>query len=75
MKNTNQCPKCGCTNIIRIPRSWLQGNGGNFIPVGWGFTNIGVTRFVCEDCGFSEEWIEDEYDLNILKEEFQKRKK
>lgn len=72
MKNTNTCPKCKGTDIVRV-------GGGhephdNRIQVGWSiFSSVPVHRYVCCSCGFSEEWIDQE-DLRKLKEKFGKNK-
>lgn len=70
MKNTHTCPKCKGTDIVRV-------GGGhephdNRIQVGWSiFSSVPVHRYVCCDCGFSEEWIDQE-GLAQLKEKFGK---
>ncbi|MBR3359080.1 MAG: hypothetical protein IKG46_14805 [Solobacterium sp.] len=70
MKNTGICPKCGSAEIIRIEGQARAYGAGNNIPVGMTiFSYIKVPRYVCMDCGFSEEWI-DEKDLPVLWEKF-----
>jgi len=68
MKNSQRCPKCDHTEIIRV--EGIQGGygSGNVIPTG-GFTiwsSIKVTRYVCIKCGFCEEWIDSTQDLQRL---------
>lgn len=61
MKNSKQCPKCKSHDLIRIPGSIGAYGGGNHIPVGnKASQSVLVTRFVCMNCGYSEEWIEDD---------------
>lgn len=67
MKNTRVCPKCSGTDIIRFD-GWSGAHGaGNNIQVGVTiFSAVNVNRYVCCDCGFTEEWIDQE-DLWELK--------
>lgn len=67
MKNTKVCPKCESTDILRIPGKHTGYGSGNIIMLG--LTALGavkVTRFVCEQCGYSEEWIENKEDIQRL---------
>lgn len=66
MKNTYICPKCKSEDIVRVPGA----DGVNNIQVGWSiFSAIPVHRYVCCECGFSEEWI-DRDDILKLKEKY-----
>ena len=58
MKMKNKCPKCGSSDIIMIPgKSGAHGVGNN-IQVGLTvFSAVLVNRYVCCECGYSEEWI------------------
>ncbi len=57
MKNTNTCPKCPSTDIILIPAQ-PNNSHSNYIAIGmWAWQTVPVTRFLCGNCGFSEEWI------------------
>ena len=63
MKNKKVCPKCNSTDIVKVP-----GNLGNKIQVGWTLlSTVEVRRYVCCECGYSEEWIP-KGDIQILKE-------
>lgn len=57
MKNTNTCPKCESKNILHIPGWFGLYGAGNYIPAGWTST-VEVARYLCTDCGYSEEWID-----------------
>ena len=72
MKDTGTCPKCRSTDIVRIEgRTGAYGTGNN-IPTGLSiFSAVKVTRFLCLNCGFSEEWIESKSDLEKIREKFQ----
>jgi len=70
MKNSKECLKCQSKKIIKIDGGSTFGWRRNLIPVSSGFKQIPVTRFVCEECGYSEEWIESQQDIKQLKREF-----
>jgi len=74
MKNTGKCPKCESKDLIKVPGSVgnAYGRGDNTIASGgWlGGSIVYVTRYVCMDCGFTEEWIEKPGDRQKLKEKF-----
>ena len=60
MKNSKQCPKCNTTDICRI------GVGG------WNAYNIGLKqilpyRYICCNCGYTEEYIETAEDIMKIK--------
>ena len=65
MKNTNHCTKCDSTQIIKI-----KGGGtwtGYYNHIGTGTLKpILVTRYLCANCGFSEEWIDNPKDIEKL---------
>lgn len=72
MKNNNTCPKCQCKDILIIPGKVGPYGSGNNIQVGWSvFSSSLVNRYVCCNCGFSEEWIDNE-DIIKLKKKYQK---
>nr|WP_072537713.1 hypothetical protein [Anaerococcus mediterraneensis] len=68
MKNTNKCPKCGSSDIIKIPGYAGAYGTGNNIMVGISIKSaVPVDRYLCGDCGYSEEWIDTEYIEKIKK--------
>ncbi len=67
VKNTNICPKCQSKVIVRIPGS-VQGDG-NFIQAGW-LSSIEVVRYMCGQCGYTEEWIDRPEDIKNLTNEY-----
>lgn len=70
MKNTNSCPKCGGKDILRVKGNSGAYGAGNNIPVGITvFSAVPVWRYVCCDCGYSEEWI-DRKDIPALKKKY-----
>jgi len=70
MKNTHICPKCNGNDIIMIKGNAGPYGSGNNIRAGW--TNISavmVNRYLCCNCGYSEEWIDKE-DIQKLKNKY-----
>ncbi len=70
MKHTHTCPKCGGTDILRIPgKSGAYGTGNN-IQTGMSILSaVLVHRYLCCSCGYSEEWIDKE-DMEKLKKKY-----
>ncbi len=60
MKNTRQCPKCGSTDIVRIPDNPSRHASGNniYTTTYTLFGKIPVIRYVCCKCGYVENWVE-----------------
>ena len=70
MKQSKRCPKCGGTDILRIEGKCGAYGVGNNIPTGSIFLNaVLVHRYLCCDCGYSEEWIDKE-DIPTLVKKF-----
>lgn len=75
MKNTSICPKCNSTDILRIEGQSKAYGAGNNIPVGMTiFSAVLVHRYLCCNCGFSEEWI-DKKDIEELKRKYRQQPK
>lgn len=67
MKNTKICPKCNSKSIARIPGETGPHGYGNIIMTGMTiFSAVKVTRYLCCDCGYSEEWIDDKKDIEKI---------
>ena len=67
MKTTNRCPKCDSFDIVRIDGySGPYGVGNNIMTGASIFSAVNVNRYVCCNCGYSEEWIDTE-DLDKVK--------
>lgn len=61
MKSTKICPKCNSTDIVRIDGySGPYGTGNNIIIKGTIFSAVNVNRYICCECGYTEEWIDRE---------------
>ena len=69
MKNTNHCTKCDSTHIIRIKGGNSWSGYHNKVNTG-GFKPVLVTRYLCGNCGFSEEWVDDPKGLDKLIKKF-----
>ena len=73
MKNTGKCPKCGGTDLLFIPGGVAAyGAGNNIMSGGTIFTAVPVNRYLCIQCGYSEEWVDLEY-MPKLKKKYGKR--
>lgn len=72
MKNGNLCPMCGSREIVRIPDNPRRHASGNNIYTTRAtlLGKIPVIRYVCCNCGYTENWVETRRDLEKLKETF-----
>ena len=70
MRHTGKCPKCGGA-ALRIPDG-AHRYLANSIPITRGpwVTRVPVDRYVCEACGYVENWVEEKEGLERLKKEF-----
>ena len=57
MKNNKQCPKCNSKSIARKRGSPVL-NSWSRISINLTSLDVWITRFVCTECGFIEEWVE-----------------
>lgn len=58
MKNKKCCPKCGSFDIVIIDGyTGAYGSGNNIMVGATIFSTVNVNRYICCDCGFTEEWI------------------
>lgn len=59
MKQIDKCSKCGSTEVVRVPGECIGWGGGNYVRIGLTFFSFApVSRFVCIECGFVEEWVD-----------------
>ncbi|HHX36691.1 MAG TPA: hypothetical protein GX717_01760 [Clostridiaceae bacterium] len=71
MRKSKICPKCNHSDILKVPGSIGPYGMGNNIKVGMSyFSAVPVQRYICCDCGYSEEWIERE-NIPKLKKKYQ----
>lgn len=72
MKNSTYCPQCGSQNIVRVPDKPNRHTSGNNIYTS-ALTLMGkipVIRYVCCDCGYVENWVERQRELDEIKRTF-----
>ena len=76
MKNHKQCPKCGGNNIVIIHNDgYPEGPNGNNIMCGSTILSglVYAERYICCDCGYTEEWIDKRNLPTLLKSKKIKR--
>jgi len=67
MKNTRICPKCSSSDILRFDGyTGAYGSGNNMMTGNTVFSAVNVNRYVCCECGYTEEWI-DKQDIEKVK--------
>lgn len=71
MKNTNCCPKCQSHNIARVPDD-AHRYLANSICITKLVTveRVPVARYVCCNCGYVENWVENQHELGNIKKSF-----
>lgn len=70
MRNSNSCPKCNSKDILKIPGEVGPYGSGNNIRAGF-ISSVLVTRYLCCNCGYSEEWIDAKADVEKLRKKFE----
>lgn len=74
MREKRICTKCGSKDILRVEGTCKAYGVGNNIQLGFpSFSAVLVHRYVCCQCGFTEEWIDKE-DIAELKAKYIKSK-
>ena len=71
MRKTRSCPRCRSADILRIHGKAGAYGVGNNIVVGVSiFSAVLVTRYLCDSCGFVEEWVDDKAGLERLRDKY-----
>lgn len=72
MKNSRCCPKCSSHNIVRVPDKQNRHASGNNIYTSTVtlMGKIPVIRYVCCDCGYVENWVENQHECTEIKRTF-----
>ncbi len=72
MKNRKYCPKCGSYDIVRVPDNLMRHASGNNIYTSTVtlIKKIPVIRYVCTNCGYVENWVEEKRQLDEIKRTF-----
>ncbi len=69
MKNTGVCPKCERSEIIRTAGK-KHDHDANKIRYSI-FRKIPLDHFTCVNCGYTEEWVTNEKELDFLRKKYQ----
>jgi ribosomal protein S27AE len=69
VKNSLTCPKCNGQKIILVPGSRIEGSGGTAITTGF-ISMAKIDRYICESCGYNEEWMSSPEDIEKVKKRF-----
>lgn len=68
MKKKMICPKCGSTDIVRI-----DGKDDRFKRIRLNSENeIFMSKYLCQNCNYSEEWVDTKEDIEKLKKIYSK---
>lgn len=71
MRHSGVCPKCGAQDVVRIPDNGRYANGNNIYTTrATLFGKIPVIRYVCCQCGYVENWVERNSELEAIKRTF-----
>jgi len=74
VKNTRICPKCSSSDILRFDGyTGAYGSGNNMMTGNTVFSTVSVNRYVCCECGYTEEWIDKEDIEKVKKSKKAKR--
>jgi len=74
MKNTKICPKCNSSDILRFDGySGPYGSGNHIMTGNTVFSAVNVNRYICCECGYTEEWIDTEDIERVKKSKKAKR--
>ena len=74
MKTTRICPKCSSADIVRIDGyAGPYGTGNHIMTKGTIFSAVNVNRYICCECGYTEEWIDKEDIEKVKKSKKAKR--
>ena len=78
MKNSKECPKCMSDNIVRFDGIQNTTSASNVLLVKQSWTHftenlVCIHRYVCCNCGYTEEWIDKEDLQRVSESQFAKR--
>ncbi|MBK7632837.1 MAG: hypothetical protein IPJ13_00065 [Saprospiraceae bacterium] len=68
MKFNYCCPKCQNSEIAIIEGGAFKGNIYNTLS--FGLNTVYLTRYVCTNCGYTENYVDDPKDLQKIKEKY-----
>nr|WP_326184895.1 hypothetical protein [uncultured Oscillibacter sp.] len=71
MKNTCVCPKCGSRDIVRVPDDAHRYLANSICITKLATVErVPVARYVCRGCGYVENWVETQGELERVKRAF-----
>jgi len=71
MKTNEKCTKCNSNDIVKIPGSaGAYGSGSNIMTGMTTLSAVKVTRYLCCNCGFTEEWIDNKKDIEKIRAKY-----
>lgn len=74
MKFAKRCPKCHLNDILRIPGTPQTHGFGNNIKAGATiFSAVLVTKYLCCNCGYIEDWLDYPQDIEKVKKYYLNR--
>ncbi len=74
MKHAKTCPKCRSGNIVHFDGyTGPYGTGNNLMTGNTIFSTVNINRYICCECGFTEEWIDKEDIVKIINSKKVKR--
>ena len=62
----DRCGKCGSTDLLPVPAT--PGDHSHIVTGDRVLRTVAVDKYVCTDCGYVEQWVNDKVDLKTLKE-------
>jgi ribosomal protein S27AE len=68
VKQKNKCAKCSSPELLFIPS--MPGEEPRIAVGERGMQMVAVSKFVCGNCGYIEEWVRDAQDLEKLRKEY-----
>lgn len=75
VKKSGRCPKCDSQDIFRDPGWTASYQSGNYVILERGlfvWSKAKMARYVCTHCGFCEEWVDEETELEKIKQQYEK---
>lgn len=67
MNTHDTCGKCGSSDLLEVPMT--PGEHSHIVTGARVLKDVAVTKYVCTDCGYIEQWVNSGSDLETLKQE------
>ena len=62
----DRCGKCGSRELLAVPAT--PGDHSHIVAGDRVLRTVAVDKYVCTDCGYVEQWVNNKADLKTLKE-------